>query len=158
MERSGTCGIYAANNIVLEEGELHLGLWGLEVLRLYSMTVKPHNLTTVKPHNRKRCSPSSRTGGLVLTYRKFRSLRSLHMRLSIVRPLRGRGWHLYVIHPNCGRTAKCRVSSCKSRHFARQNTAFRNTLIIKRMQRRRQNAAQVTDFKHKSRILFQNET
>ena len=46
-----------AINIVLEEGELHFGLWGIEVLRLYGMTVKPHNLTTVKPHNRKRCSP-----------------------------------------------------------------------------------------------------
>ena len=79
-----------AVNIVLEEGEQHLGLCGLEVLRLYGMTVKPHNLTTVKPHNRKRCSPSSRTGGLVSTCRKFRSLRSLHMRLSIVRPLWGR--------------------------------------------------------------------
>ena len=79
-----------------------LGLCGLEVLRLYGMTVKPHNLTTVKPHNRKRCSPPSGTGGLVLTCRKFRSLRSLHMRLSIVRPLRGRDWHLYVIHLNCG--------------------------------------------------------
>ena len=80
-----------AINIVLEEGEQHLGLCGLEVLRLYGMTVKPHNLTTVKPHNRKRCSPSSRTGWLVLTCRKFRSLRSLHMRLSIIRPLRGHG-------------------------------------------------------------------
>ena len=29
-------------------------------------------------------------GWLILTYRKFRSLQSLHMRLSIVRPLRGR--------------------------------------------------------------------
>ena len=37
-----------AINIVLEEGELHFGLWGIEVLRLYGMTVKPHNLTTVK--------------------------------------------------------------------------------------------------------------
>ena len=82
--------MYAVNNIVLEEGELHFGLWGIEVLRLYGMTVKPHNLTTVKPHNRKRGSPPSGTGGLVLNYRKFRSLRSLHMRLSIVRPLRGR--------------------------------------------------------------------
>ena len=71
-----------------------LGLCGLEVLRLYGMTVKPHNLTTVKPHNRKRCSPSSRATDSVLTYRKFRSLRSLHMRLSIVRPLRGRDKHL----------------------------------------------------------------
>ena len=61
-----------AINIVLEEGELHFGLWGIEVLRLYGMTVKPHNLTTVKPHNRKRCSPPSGTGGLVLNYRKFR--------------------------------------------------------------------------------------
>ena len=75
-----------ANNIVLEEGELHFGLCGIEVLRLYGMTVKPHNLTTVKPHNRKRCSPPSGTFELVSAYRKFRSLRSLHMRLSIVRP------------------------------------------------------------------------
>ena len=115
------------------------------------MTVKPHNLTTVKPHNRKRGSPSSRTGGVVSAYRKFRSLRSLHMRLSIVRPF-GDGIGTYTLYTKTADEPLLMVFYKTKGHelhakrpcFASQNTAFYNTIDYQAVTRTGQTAARTT--------------
>ena len=64
---------------------------GYENIRLlgcaaYTLSVKPHNL---KLYGSICCSTSSRPKCWPFFVRKFRSLRSLHMRLRMIRPLRG---------------------------------------------------------------------
>ena len=81
------------------------------VIRLLGYTDIPHNRKNPPPHNPTRHSPPSGTVGAVSTYRRLRSPRSLHRRLSGVCPLRGQDRLLCTIQKVCGWTVSCRAAS-----------------------------------------------
>ena len=81
--------------------------------------------------------PPSGTGLLVLTYRKFRSLRSLHMRLSIVRPF-GDWIDTYMLYTRTAdeprkavfRVAKAANRTLKGRLLKRKRRPFASVLTV----------------------------
>ena len=61
-------------------------MWSEAELAVYVQTI----ISSSKRANIRLLFAPFGDGWVVSAYRKFRSLRSLHMRLSIIRPLRGR--------------------------------------------------------------------